>query len=473
MRAAPLLVASCALLVFAPCAGAVRYASPTGTSSENCQTPATACDLKTAIHGTGANNPVSGEEVIVEPGAYTISVTLTPGAHKMFIHGAFGSPRPVLSAKVTVFEIGEATTLDYVEVVEQSGSSALFTREATIERVLVQGTPTSGLLCQCYEGAIDDSVFVALPGSSSGAIGLTSNGGTSREALRNDTIYSQAEEAPAIELDEQKSTGSLLYEAFNTIAVNAAGGKDLEVSSFATLKLSHSDYATTSGPGTVSDLGGHVTVAPKLVNPAKLEFAELAGSPTIDAGLTEAANGALDFAGDTRALGASTDIGAYEFVPPSPPSPAPSSSNSSGSSSSSGSGSTGNGAAGGPPVTLKLTLGSLKLAVDPKTGHATLHASCRAPAGRRCSVSANVYAAAALIAAHGKGHPRPKRIGTLSGAIAAGASGSLTLKLSPAAVRALRRHHAFAATFNGASGDGTESASLRGTLRLRLKPPRR
>ena len=63
------------------------------------------------------------------------------------------------------------------------------------------------------------------------------------------------------------------------------------------------------------------------------DFREAADSPTIDAGVNEAANGTTDLAGNPRALPghltcdevppAITDVGAYEFVPVAPPCPPP------------------------------------------------------------------------------------------------------------------------------------------------------
>jgi hypothetical protein len=103
------------------------------------------------------------------------------------------------------------------------------------------------------------------------------------------------------------------------------------------VKFTHSNYATVSGEmaplATITAAGtnGNQTAPPAFVDATGGDFREVAGSPTIDAGLTEAANGPTALAGEPRSLGsclggpAATDIGAYEFVPTAPceSSPAP------------------------------------------------------------------------------------------------------------------------------------------------------
>jgi hypothetical protein len=301
----------------APAAQALRYASPTGKSTDNCQTPATACDLLTAVHGKTGDEPNKGEEVIVEPGSYSVSHELEPGAGEMDVHGVAGKSRPIITGLNTSVFRTNNLTLGYLEIEEQGNPEALSLSGGVIERVLLRGTPGGDVLCQCYGGTLRNSVIVALPGSTAGAVGLHSNGGTSNEVLRNDTIYSESAQAPAIELEQQDIHGpELILNAYNTIAVNSAGGHDISSTKFSTIVMTHSDYSSTTGAGTVTDGGGQVTAPPLFANAAAGDFQELAGSPTIDAGLTEGANGTLDFEGIPRELDGATDIGAYEHIPP-------------------------------------------------------------------------------------------------------------------------------------------------------------
>ena len=311
-------------LAGAPSAWALRYASPTGNSSSNCQTPATACDLTTAVHGVVSNKPAKGEEVIVEPGNYSVSGSaIEPGAAGMSVHGVAGKPRPVITGHTTaVFRANEVDSLSlgYLDIEEQGSVEALGIDSGVLERLFISGTPFNGnMLCQCYNGTLRDSVIVALPGSNRGAVGVRSNGGSATETLYNDTIYSEAALAPAIQLYQQGSSGelALFLNAYNTIAVNSAGGHDVSASLHGIIYMTHSDYASPTGAGDVSNTseGGNVKVPPLFANAAAGDFRELVGSPTIDAGLNQPADGTLDFEGNPRQFGASTDIGAYEFSP--------------------------------------------------------------------------------------------------------------------------------------------------------------
>jgi hypothetical protein len=171
------------------------------------------------------------------------------------------------------------------------------------------------MLCQCYNGTLRDSVIVALPGSNRGAVGIWSNGGSATETLYNDTIYSEAALAPAIQLFQEAASGELFLNAYNTIAVNSAGGHDVSASLLGIIYITHSDYASPTGAVSSTSEGGNVKAPPLFTNAAAGDFRELVGSPTIDAGLNQPADGTLDFEGNPRQFGASTDIGAYEFSP--------------------------------------------------------------------------------------------------------------------------------------------------------------
>jgi hypothetical protein len=126
-----------------------------------------------------------------------------------------------------------------------------------------------------------------------------------------------------------------------------------------------------------------------------------------------------------------------------------------------------------PParVAPTLSLASTVLSLKPGGAVGVLRATCRAPAGRRCTVTGNVLASSALLGT--KGRARTLRIGSAHASIAAGTTSSVTVRLSPAAVRALRRRHSFSARLTATVGDGEASSTLAGSLRVKLISSRR
>jgi hypothetical protein len=87
------------------------------------------------------------------------------------------------------------------------------------------------------------------------------------------------------------------------------------------LTIDHSNFRTVSG-GTLNAASGvNQSADPKFADAAAGDFHPLSGSPLIDAGVDDPANGPLDFDGKARKLGAAVDIGAFESDPPPPQQP--------------------------------------------------------------------------------------------------------------------------------------------------------
>jgi hypothetical protein len=164
--------------------------------------------------------------------------------------------------------------------------------------------------------------------------GLSSSGFES-VFLRNDTVSVLGEKSVAL-----RTTGfcfpkfpefvgcepGLSYATvFNVANTLLRGGLwDIEASGsggyYGKVEASHSNYraakVSQTVPNEIVDLGGNQTAVEPLLSS---DFHELAGSPTIDAGVADARLGALDPDGNARVMGAAPDIGAYEFVVPAPP----------------------------------------------------------------------------------------------------------------------------------------------------------
>jgi hypothetical protein len=84
------------------------------------------------------------------------------------------------------------------------------------------------------------------------------------------------------------------------------------------LTITHSNFGTVDGSlaaGSRNNQGDD----PLFADVTTGDVHPLAGSPLVDAGTADVANGPTDADGRARKLGAAPDIGAYEFPPPAPP----------------------------------------------------------------------------------------------------------------------------------------------------------
>ena len=228
-------------------------------------------------------------------------------------------------------EGGSGVKLSDVAIHVKNGVAAVHVN-ATMERVLAVGESATG--CDSGTGStIIDSVCA-------GRAGIFNSAGNFELTLRNDTIYGTAEAGLAM---LSASGGHAHVGAVNTIVRGAT--TDVEAHGFDTatiaVDLDHSNYANVKTEGgatvTAAGSGANQSAAPLLTNPTAADFTQTANSPTIDAGIDDAANGPLDLAGNGRTLAgripcpAIADIGAYEYaaasLPPCPQ-PAPASSTS-------------------------------------------------------------------------------------------------------------------------------------------------
>jgi hypothetical protein len=227
-------------------------------------------------------------------------------------------------------ELGfEARLVDFAVRDENPFKTAIFAQTgSTMERVLA--TSDNGAGCAApFESTVLDSAC-------SGSVGIFDDigGGPAVANLRNDTFYGTSEGGFFA-----AGGGTYVIEAVNTIFLSP--GPDVRAANLgsATVEVAatHSSYsgAVEEKGATLTPEGtqGNQTAAPMLVNPAAGDFRELLGSPTIDAALPSPANGALDLDGSPRALPSTVscagsgpalpDIGAYEYVAPTPSCPGP------------------------------------------------------------------------------------------------------------------------------------------------------
>jgi hypothetical protein len=319
-------------LAAAPAQAAVRYADPASSTTSGACAASAPCTIRAAIQGAS-----SGDEVVVRPGSYgsasaRMPLTITGTAAGLYIHGVSGQPRPRLyfsSPGDGLLLSGPATVRD-LEVDNPPGNGLEISAGASslVERVVVSAGGGSGWACLVNGGTIRDSL--CLDGGSDASAIYVSPSGDANVAVRNVTALASGPSAAGIEAIAARGA-SVDVTVRNAIA---RGNPDLKagtatVSGGAAIHVGYSNYTTTSAPTSYAAViedppGTNQSAAPLLVNPSLSELAingdysQRAGSPTIDAGVQDPANGALDLSGGPRTVGASTDIGADEYDPLQP-----------------------------------------------------------------------------------------------------------------------------------------------------------
>ena len=331
-RAAIALAIAAAALALSPgqasAAARTYYVSPTGAGSACTQEAP--CEIAFAL-----GSATSGDTVLPagDDGSYALTEHLNVPAG-VTVRGEANQPRPVLNSTAAGYgvQLGAGARLSDLELHYTNGNvlADALIAAGTVERVLIDA-PNNTACAPVSETTLLDSVCW-------GEYGLRtqdSPGSSWSLTLRNDTIVASQE---ALHLQAENAS-DLQMITVNTIVrgVSLDIGADRFGTGTVTATLDHSNYGSVNaGTGTsVSPEGSgtNQTSPPFFVDAGAGDFREAADSPTVDAGIDEAANGTTDLAGNPRALPghltcdqvppAITDIGAFEFVPIAPPCPLP------------------------------------------------------------------------------------------------------------------------------------------------------
>jgi hypothetical protein len=308
------------------------YVTPNPQPGADCTTPATACDIT-------AGTSVNDAEVVVLPGDYTVSTglsTLNPAN----IHGLDGSPRPRIFSTYgfaawtlgSHYMPGPGPTITFRHLeIETTGGSGLQTSgngSTTIDDVVMNATGPGGAGCAPAGSAGTITIRNSVCRGTDRGLGVNCVGCNENVTLRNVTAIGGTY---GVAFDS--STGS--PSTFNVTATNAiarhTGGTGADVqaaarttNSSSVINLDHSNYATRDQivcgtppcTATVTDPNAagafNQTAAPLFVNAAAGDFHQAVGSPTIDAGVNNAANGTSDIDGQQRPID-TTDVGADEI----------------------------------------------------------------------------------------------------------------------------------------------------------------
>ena len=322
------------LALAGPAAAATRYASPTGPAAGNCEDPSQPCNLEYAVNTVGAG----GDDIVVFAGDYPIASTLgvDPG---MNLHGVAGQARPriISSVPVAVQAGGNGTRVADMQVeaprivIRTVGPAT----SSVLERLTVFAQVGSGsgepLAVDLHSGWLIRDSVVHTAAVSGVAVQATD------EISRAVNVTAFAPDAAGIAFRAYVPIGGICVPPFRaglnvTNSIARGGLYDLAspglCSGSETLNVIHSNYRADkvqqSPPnGRVEDQGGNQHGDPLLAAPGSLDFHQLVGSSTIDAGAGTPLLGSADLDGEARTLGLAPDIGADEFPPPPPPLPAP------------------------------------------------------------------------------------------------------------------------------------------------------
>jgi hypothetical protein len=320
----------------ASAAAATRFADPAPPPSPPANCPQSQpCDIVTAING--ANN---GDEVVVNPGQYgsqanPIEQTLDPPFGGVSIHGVIGQPRPlVISSADQGFYLNQGETLRWLEIQDiGTGAQALVLDGgfASGEQVIAQASGTGGVACEVYT-LLRNSICWSRGAAGFGVESFLSDGLRASPQLRNVTAVATGQTSTGLRaqtVDNDRGT-TVRMSADNVIAMGSAtdvAGRgqgaaiDLDSSNFGIRDVAQGAQVTAPGSGS------NQIVVPVFQNIGAGNFIQCATSPTLDAGITNPANGAEDVAANPRTLDGKTDIGAFEgsinCTPPVPPGPDP------------------------------------------------------------------------------------------------------------------------------------------------------
>jgi hypothetical protein len=334
-------LAMAALGASAPAALAATFVvSPAGSGSVCSE--ANPCAL---TEGLTKSYVGEGNEVLMLDGTYTLGADLAI-THQVRIGGKPGGAAVITAGKNQVYMPASAKATIHDVRINTSGGFLL--QGGTAERVFVQyrGESIAGCdlnvspgetvtvsdsVCWAHKGTISTALFAGMVAPGNGTI-----------VLRNDTVISEDPSGQGIEIDAENygnagASTNLTVTGTNVIA--RGGQEDILLTTqgnpgyphTATGIFSHSNYANLDAQavyttGTAAGTEGNQTGSPLFINAPEGDFHEAPGSPTLLAGLTDPANGALGLGGEPRTVPnpcdgspGPTDIGAYQAVVAVPP----------------------------------------------------------------------------------------------------------------------------------------------------------
>ena len=436
----PVLAVACTLIAAPPAAATQRYASPAGAGDCSQANP---CSIQTAVGSAGM-----GDEVIVTPGDYgsptAITTILGPPVANVFVHGAQGQPVPTIH-----FDGGGFLELpnpgDRASHLRIEATSAIpLEVDAGAQADQLHAHSTGADACTVSGTLLDSVCWASGDGPNVSAL-ETNTTFTITPNLRNVTLIASGTNSIGLTLKES-SGGTLTATAVNVIARGTSSDVDVDTDtgndSHSTLAIDHSNFATEAtsfGDGASVTATNQQMADPLFLDAATGDFREAPGSPTIDAGVNNAANGDLDFEGDPRIANAITDIGADELEVPAAP------------------------GGGGAHSFAGVSIETAKARV--KHRHAIVQVACPAAAAPPCAGTMKLTF---------KQTRKTLTAGSASFSIGPGSTESLSLKISRQAMKRLVGRGKLATLATASATDGAGSAAtVSGAIKLTAKHRKR
>jgi hypothetical protein len=309
----------------AEASAAQRFAAPDAANHGGACTQSDPCPLAPAVSGAG-----SGDEVIVEPGSYTITGNLNPHGG-VNLHGVAGQPAPVIVGSPALggdnaVSVSAGSSISHLAIQAQApDQSALALDGATGDDLVLSATGDAPL-----DNDNDAPAAAVVTGSPSPG---------TPSVLRDTVAWTTGTYTNAVSVGASQGNSAAAVDLVNVTAI-ASGAGSLGVVAYAPqngsvtstnviargpagdlysatvpIAVSYSDFRHAASAGFTDD-GNNTEGNPQFVDVAHQDFHEAAGSPTIDAGATVAQSGSSDPDGNPRVLGSAPDMGAYESAAP-------------------------------------------------------------------------------------------------------------------------------------------------------------
>ena len=317
------------LIAAAPAAADTRYAEVGGDGPAGSCPTGDPCSLRDAVEDVSVQD---GDVVLLDAGTYDLGTDRVEVYDEITIGRKPGVTRPLVQVTDdSVFLLLAAATIQDLELLVDGTASPCSCFAVNqqppdgglVRRVIARATGEAEAAFQ-LRGTTVRNTIAAHDATGSGHSAILSGGlnEPTTNTLRHVTAVAEGNNW-GIEADA--NFGFLNQpQTLNVTNTIASGTTDIVTTLTTpmrqvTVNVSHSNFDSTfDNPpdGVINDLGGNQnqsTDPPQYVSAAGLDFHQLPTSPTIDAGVDDAANGPADFEGDARNADANPDIGADEI----------------------------------------------------------------------------------------------------------------------------------------------------------------